>query len=214
MKKKLFNYFLQKVVQQEQSFLKSDNTELTALAIIFSKMSVHRQYASGASTETIYFCAPKYAEELFLVLCMDAATHGDNLLQVFNFHPSSSYICGHQLPDMKDDELANYLAKEVYPETKDLDNAVEHYTKLSGLPKAEMQDRLRKMKASYIRKVNTEVLANQPEPCAETAMIDRAWDRLMKDKNFTALLDSGSKHKPNGYSNAYAQYSKSPFLPK
>lgn len=208
MKQKLFNYFLKKAVQHEQAFSASDDVRLAALEVIFSKMLVCKQYASGSSTETIYFCNPKYAEELFLVLCADAATHGDNLLKVFNFRPSSTYIKGHEFPDVRDKELTRYLDQEVYPVAKKFDEEIKLYTKLFSLPAEETEAKLRKLSTSYIRKANVEALENLPEPCAETEMIDRAWDRLTKDEGFLKLFDSNHKHNMNGYSYAYDRYAK------
>ena len=207
MKQKLFNYFMTKVVQQEQSFLKSDDARLAALEVIFSKMSVHRQYASGASSETIYFCAPKYAEELFLILCMDAAAHGDNLARLFDFKPFASYLWGHRFEDVSDSELKNYLEK-VYPINAAVDK--ELYQKLFTLPAEKINNILNRLSAVYIRDAHPELLENLPEPCAETAMIDRAWARLMGDKTFVELLKPNGKHCHNGYSRAYDRYSKTP----
>ena len=212
MKKKLFNYFLKKVVQKEQTLLKSGNIRLAALGVIFSKIPVTTPKPNGINIETRYVFIPRYAEELFLFFCMDAAAHGDNLLQTFDFCPSMTYIRGHSLQDMKDNELINYLEQEVYPVAIKFEEEIALYAELFSLPTEKTKAMLQRLSVFYIREVNTKVLKDQPEPCAETEMIDRTWDRLMQDKNFTVLFDSGCKHLLNGYSNAYEMYSTSPFF--
>lgn len=214
MKKKLFNYFLKKAMQKEQAVLKSGNPGLAALGIIFSKLPIIVPNPNGARVETRYVFIPRYAEELFLILCMDATAHGDNLLQVFNFKSSMTYIRGYKLQDMKDNELIEYLEQAVYPIAIKLEEEMPLYTKLFSLPPKETKALLQRLSVFYVRKVNIEKLKNQPEPCAETEMIDRAWNRLMHDKNFIVLFDCCCKHLLNGYSNAYEMYSTSPLFQK
>jgi len=211
MKKKLFNYFLKKAVRTEQLFLGGcDDVKLAALEVIFAKMTVQREYASGGiGIEEIYLWTPKYAQELFLIVCMEAAAHGDNLLQIFNFKPCTTYIYGQNFPDMQDSELTNYIEQEIYPEAKNIEKEKDFYAKFFMLPIDKID-----MKKVYARGVNINVLENLPEPCPETEMIDRAWERLMQDDRFIPLFNHYAKYAPNGLSNAYERYSKSPFFQK
>ena len=202
MKKKLFNYFLHKVMLKEQELwqLKDESTAL--LAVIFSSTSIFRRYASGCNMETIYFADPGYAKELFLLLCLDAEKHGDHLLKAFDFEPREQIQRGKRLQDLTDFALMDYLNKEVYP------MAEVDYNMYAALMKktvAEAQKTMSFMAPGYTRAITKEKLV-LPEENSETKMIDRAWDRLMQDDEFVELLQVYAKHDNRGNSKAYKRY--------
>lgn len=203
MKKKIFNYFLKKVLLKEQELLKTKDEQLALLAVIFSSTHVFRRYQSGCNMEQIYFAEPKYAEELFLLVCLDAEQHGDHLLGAFNFVPKEQFCRGSKLPDLNDAELSNYLDKEVYPIAKAVD--YDLYAALMNTTAAEAQEKIACTAANYMRAtIGTDL--ELPNACSETEMIDRAWSRLLENGEFVKLLQIAAKHDKHGISEAYKRY--------
>ncbi|MBR1374423.1 hypothetical protein IJ556_08260, partial [bacterium] len=114
-KKLLFNYFMHKACCIEQELLGIQDERATLLAVIFSKFSVPHQHATGCCEETVYMTDPKFAQELFIILCIDAKKHGDNLVEAFRFVPWTLYYKGSILSGIEDKDLTNYLDKTLFP---------------------------------------------------------------------------------------------------
>lgn len=203
MKKELFNYFLKKVMLKEQELLNIQGEQALLLAVIFSSTSIFRRYQSGCAMEHIYFAKPKYAEELFLLVCLNAEQHGDHLLRAFNFTEREEFHQGRRAVDVSDSELADYLYKEVYPITEEVD--YDLYGLLTGETPEGALKTMSHVAPVYTRAVTQKKLEIS-EKCEETTMIDRAWERLQADEEFMELLQLNKKHDRQGKSNAYKRY--------
>lgn len=199
----LFNYFLQKAVQKEQELLRIDDFRAALLALIVSRASVFHRCASGCSTQKAYLCKPKYAEELFLYLCLDAEKHGDALLKEFKFQKTHSFSHATQnMGDFEDVELTGYL-DQIYPlskffnkEDKELYAAIlENPADIAELEAAH----------TFLRKVAVDSL-ELPAQNEKTAMIDRAWERVWEVDEFPAMFTLTGKHDVHGRSYPYNRY--------
>ena len=203
-KKLLLNYFLKKAMLKEQELLGVDDRE-AILAVIFSATSMFHRCASGVTTEQIYFAKPKYALELFLLLCLDAEQHGDHLLKAFDFKPTMQFCNGNRLPDFEEQELTNYLESEVYPRAWTIE--YDLYASLLKGDSDNIKEKLSHANRQYIRSVVT-VPLEQPESCAETTMIDRAWNRIKDETWFINMLSISTKHDLYGRSAPHQRYVK------
>ena len=196
----LFNYFLSKVALKEQELLHLENERAALLALIFSRTDIQHRHATGCSSEKAYMANPKYAEELFICVCLDAKQHGDHLANAFDFDFSLFYIQGTAIDDITDRTIAKYLDNEVYPDDcfdKEL------YAAVSGKNGEALDKMLDSMRPTWKRNVIDPNELMMPEPCAETAMIDRAWERLTADANFIKLLHPYTKY--NRFTRSLAQ---------
>ena len=187
----LFNYFLSKVALKEQELLHVKKDRAALLAVIFSRMDIQHRHATGCSSEKVYLANPKYAEELFICVCLDAKQHGDYLANAFDFDFVPFYVQGTAIDDITDRTIAAYLDKEIYPNDcfdKEL------YAAVSGKDGEALDKMLGGMRSLWKRNVIDPNELMMPEPCAETAMIDRAWERLTADENFIKLLNPYTKY--------------------
>lgn len=201
----LFNYFVKKVMEKEKELLDLQDDAPALMAVIFSKYGVQHRSASGYSSETAYVVNPKFAQELFIILCSNAESHGDHLKQVFNFTGVKRYEWGDELADVQDKDITYHLNNNLYPYTgREIDRTL--FAKL--LPKMSSEDldnMLARIAPVFGRKPWMHAL-EQPEPCAETAMIDRAWERLMAHENFVSMLKPEGKQNYRGQSVPYQRY--------
>ena len=197
----LFNYFVKKVMLKEQELLNIKDDRIALLAIILSRVSIQHRHATGCSSETVYITYPKYVEELFLNLCIEAVKNGDNqLLHSFDFKATSMYLRERTFDDVEDKEISKYVNKVLYPEAHHtLDESL-----YGALVPADEKERINLFHARNVMGSPLEL----PEPCAETAMIDRAWEKLMQDESFIKLLAQCGKQNRFGYSLAHARYSQ------
>lgn len=210
MKKKilLFNYFVKKAVEKEKELLGLQDDRVALLALIFSRYSTQHRHATGCCSETAYTIEPKFLQELFILLCSNAEKSGDNLKQVFDFVGIQRYEWGDELKDMHDKDITYYLSNELFPNAK-LEDVREIYAiLLFDKTPEELDDILRRMASTFSRMPRVKALEQQPEPCAETEMIDRAWNRMLEHETFISMLNPTGKKNFCGQSIAYQRYAE------
>ena len=201
----LFNYFLSKAALKEQELLHLENERASFLAIILATVNIQHRHATGLSSEKVYMANPKFAEELLACVCVDAAMHGDDLYHSFDFEYSPSFHRGNTIDGVTDSDIASYLKVEIYPEAKGRADE-EIYAELLNAKSLALEEKLKRMNPFLTRNVFVEAL-RMPEPCKETAMIDRAWERLLNDNDFVKLFMPYAKYIYDGRSLAQARYS-------
>ena len=199
----LFNYFVKKVADKQKELYQLSSDEQAMLAVIFSRASVQFRHATGCSLESVYIAEPKIAEELFVLLCLDAEKHGDHLMEMFDFKKVPVYEYGNPHKDLSDKEIAAYLSETLYPTCRENVNKDLYGALIFSLE--ALDDVLRRIAPRYWRNVDLSKF-EMLEPCAETEMIDRAWDRLVADKGFVDLLTMIGKHDRFCHSNIYKRY--------
>ena len=202
----LFNYFIMKCVQKEQELLGVKDFKTGLLATVLSYSGMVRRYPTGCTLEHICLCHRYYLEELLLCVCVNATKNGENLFHVFDFHKACGSRGGkYSEAYIKDNELDCYL-ESILPSAesvKDVDFSA--YKTLINFSK---EDVLKKCyNISNLCAVNVDALP-LPERCAETEIIDRAWERLMSDKNSKDLWSIYSRHLPNHQTQAIAYLDK------
>jgi hypothetical protein len=200
MKKKIlfFNYFMQKCVQKEQELLGVEDFSSGLLGLVLSHTNMMRRFANGCSMEEICFVHRYYPVELFLAVCLDAKLNGDNLISAFDFKEAKG-LRGNVYREffVKEDDLDCYL-ETIIPSVKSKDDVnFEAYYKVTGFVAEELLQKSYRL--DNLCSITTESL-ELPEECEEIKMIDRAWERLSKDINFTNLFDIGNKHTPRSQS--------------
>lgn len=198
----LFNYFIMKCVQQEQSLLGVKDFKTGLLATVLSYSGLVRRYQTGCTLENICFCHRYYLEELLLCLCVNAQKNGENLFGVFDFCKAYGERGG-KLYDafIKDKELDSYL-ESIFPSITIADEVeFSEYKSLVNLSKEELLEKCYYVKNLCKVKVSSLMVS---EPCLETEIIDRAWERLIKDEGSANLWDVRSRHLPNHQSQAIA----------
>lgn len=208
MKKKilLFNYFLEKCLNKEKLLLKTDDFKTLMLGLVTAKASIFRRTASGCSTEVTYLIRPKFLQEMFVVLCLDAVEHGDNLLGMFGFQ--KGYAFHHvraNKEDFEDVELTAYL-DTIYPDAfvlKKEERAM--YAQIVG-SFSEMRN------SPYYGHLRLKRVAIGKLEVASfdkyTEMIDRAFERLCAQEDFLKMFLLGSKYDIYGVSAPYNKYIK------
>ena len=203
---KFFNYFLSKAALKEQELLHLKSERAAFLAVILANVNVLHRHATGLSSEKVYMANPKFAEDLLACVCVDAAMHGDNLYRVFDFEYSPFYYRGKMIDGVTDKEIASYLKVEIYPEAKGRVDE-EIYAELLNAKSLALEEKLKRMNPLFTRNVfEFDEPLWMPEPCAETAMIDRAWERLLNDDDFVRLFQPYAKYIYDGRSLAQARY--------
>ena len=202
----LFNYFISKCVQKEQELLGVSDFKTALLATVLSYSGMVRRYSTGCTLEHICLCYRYYLEELLLCVCVNATKNGENLFHAFDFHKaidsrggkySDSYI--------KDNELDSYL-ESILPNAKNANDIdFSAYKTLLDFSKEEVIK-----KCYYIENLCTIKVNSLPLPtrCAETEIIDRAWERMMNDKNSKDMWSIYSRHLPNHQTQAIAYLDK------
>lgn len=204
---KLFNYFLSKAALKEKELLHLESERASFLAIILADVNILHRHATGCSSEKVYWANPKFAEELFACVCVDAVMHGDELYRAFDFDYCPFSYRGNMIDGVSDKEIASYLNTEIYPEAKGrADKKI--YAELLKVKNLALDEKLSHMNPFFTRNVfEFDEPLWMPEPCAETEMIDRAWDRLLNDNDFVKLFQPYSKYIYDGRSLAQARYS-------
>jgi len=192
----LFNYFLSKAVQQEQMLLKIKDEKSSRLALILAQTSIFRRYAQGCTTESIVLANPLFAEEMFLLVCLKAEEQGNRLMSAFDFGPVSKFVCGNLVYYLEDQDLTNYLAKTLYPQSR---ADKETYSRLLKKRWEEIEEIVLKAPAEHVRSASTTKLF-MPTPCAETEMIDKSWQQLINDADFLSCFDLTKKYDLYGLS--------------
>ena len=198
MKKELiFNYFVKKCIDKKYALL-GVNFKEAMLGMILSHTSLIRRYAQGVSMEEIYLTNRYYFEELFLILCLDAKKHGQDIISKFNFQYTNRYRQSAMFVDhIEDTDLDKYL-ESILPTVKnkkEVDFSLyENVTSLSA------EDLLKKSyRLDNLCKVAIDEL-ELPDPSEETAVIDNAWERLMANADFVELVERENKHTPQAQS--------------
>lgn len=203
----LFNYFVKKVMEKEKELLDLQDDAPALMAVIFSKYGVQHRFASGYSSETAYVVNPKFAQELFILLCANAESHGDHLKQAFNFSGIKRYEWGDELADVQDKDITYHLNNNLYPYTGKEINRELYAKLLPQMSEDELNNTLSRIAPVFGRKPWLPAL-QQPEPCAETEMIDRAWNRMLEHEGFLSMLKPSGKQNYRGQSVPYARYSE------
>lgn len=203
----LFNYFVKKVMEKEKELLDLQDDAPALMAVIFSKYGVQHRSASGYSSETAYVVNPKFAQELFILLCANAESHGDHLKQAFNFSGIKRYEWGDELQDIQDKDITYHLNNNLYPYTGKEINRELYAKLLPQMSEDELNNTLSRIAPVFGRKPWLPAL-QQPEPCAETEMIDRAWNRMLEHEGFLSMLKPSGKQNYRGQSVPYARYSE------
>jgi len=183
----LFSYYLQKLAQMEQELLGVNDQQTGLLAVILAKTNLFRRFSSGCTTQELCFCNPMFAQELFIHLCLNAEENGDNLLSSFDFAQTLTFSLGLvEHPIIQDNEITIFL-NEVYPEVKSKKEiATSLYVQILGeMSRDELCDKF--VQLANFRKINAKALCIS-EPCAETAMIDKALARLKKGSILQEML--------------------------
>lgn len=201
----LFNYFVKKAIEKEKELLGLQDDRVALLALIFSRYSVQHCNASGWSPETAYAVEPKFLQELFILLCSNAEKSGDNLKYAFDFVGIPRYEWGDELKDMHDRDITYQLNNNIFPYAK-MDDVREIYVALLPNKTPEEQDNILTRMAAVFSKAPRPEALEQPEPCAETAMIDRAWERLLQHDGFISMLKPSGKQDHCGRSIPYQRY--------
>ena len=190
----LFNYFLHQAAELVQKQCGQD--EKTALlSIIFSKANIFRRCASGGTSQTVWTCHPRYAEDLYWIVLLDAKAHGEDILKYYQ--PRASFLYGGEKQwgaAILEDADIQRQCDQIYPKAA-LD--CELYKKVSGL------DTLPEI--HHVKSVDATKL-ELPAPDADTIAIDRALGRLCADKEFLNLLNICSKYDFYGRSMAQKYY--------
>jgi len=203
----LFNYFVKKVMEKEKELLGLQDDKAALLAVIFSKYGVQHRSASGYSAETAYVLNPKFAQELFILLCSNAEKSGDNLKQAFNFVGIKRYEWGDELQDIQDKDITYHLNNNLFPYTGKEINRELYAKLLPQMSEDELNNTLSRIAPVFGRKPWLPAL-QQPEPCVETEMIDRAWNRMLEHEGFLSMLKPSGKQNYRGQSVPYARYSE------
>ena len=207
MKTKLFNYFVKKALEKEKELLGLQDDRAAMLALIFARSNVQHRHATGCSSEVAYSVDPKFLQELFILLCANAEHSGDHLKKSFNFVgiPRFELGWGADLKDLEDKDISYHLNNNLFPYANhELDK--ELYAKLLPNKKPEeLECIFERIASKFTYKPRPEALA-LPEPCEETAMIDRAWSRLIEHKNFISMLKPQGKMDYAGRSVPYQRY--------
>ena len=204
----LFNYFVKKAIEKEKELLGLQDDRAALLALIFSRYSVQHCNASGWSPETAYAVEPKFLQEMFILLCSNAEKSGDKLKQAFNFVGIPRYEWGDELKDMHDKDITYQLGNNIFPYAKSEDVREIYTALLPNKSKEELDNIFIRMAAVFSRAPRPEALIPQPEPCAETEMIDRAWSRLLEHEGFVAMLKPSGKQNYRGQSIPYQRYAE------
>ena len=190
----LFNYFLQKVAETEQRLWQTDE-KAALLAVILSKANVFRRSASGGTSETIWSCQTRYAEDLFWIVCLDAKAHGDDLLKYYQ--PRASFLFGGEkqwgAPILEETDIEKQCS-QIYPKAAPEKELYAQFIKEETMPAI--------MYATTVAPSKLEL----PAPDEDTAAIDRAYQRLSDDKEFLKLLNIYSKYEFYGRSLAHKYY--------
>ena len=200
MKKKilLFNYFMQKCVQKEQKLLGVKSFSSGLLALVLSHTKMVRRYANGCSMEDICFVYRYYPVELFLAVCLEAKSCGDDLLSLFDFKQSSGTRNGVYRDFFVGEKNLDCYLETLIPSVKNkTEIEYDAYCNILGLSPTELLDKSYRL--DNICRITVDHL-DLPEECEETRMIDRAWERLMADPDFTSLFNIGNKHTPRSLS--------------
>lgn len=200
----LFNYFISKCLEREKELLKTDDFKTLMLGLITARASIFHRTASGCSTEMGYIIRPKFLQELFVFLCLDAMEHGDNLLEPFNFSKTHTFSYLHWgKGDFEDIELTAYLEK-AYLEVNQLteDEKAMYSQIITPLPKVFQSPYYGSVR---IRRVTLEKLTVSSKD-KYTEMIDRAFERLSRCENFVGMFLLDGKYDLYGMSTPYCQY--------
>lgn len=205
----IFNYFVKKALEKEKELLGLDDDRAALLALVFSRSQVQHRHATGCCQEVAYAVNPKFLQELFILLCSNAEKSGDNLKQSFDFVGIPRFQFGYcgELQDMEDKDISYYLNNNLFPYAGRQMNK-ELYTKLlSDLKPEALENFFERMSSKLTYEPRVEAL-EQPEPCAETAMIDRAWSRLVEHNGFISMLKPEGKRDYRGWSIPYQRYAE------
>ncbi len=194
-------------MEKEKELLDLQDDAPALMAVIFSKYGVQHRFASGYSSETAYVVNPKFAQELFILLCANAESHGDHLKQAFNFSGIKRYEWGDELADVQDKDITYHLNNNLYPYTGKEINRELYAKLLPQMSEDELNNTLSRIAPVFGRKPWLPAL-QQPEPCAETEMIDRAWNRMLEHEGFLSMLKPSGKQNYRGQSVPYARYSE------
>lgn len=200
----LFNYFIEKCLDNEKMFLKTDDFKTLMLGLAFAKASVFHRNISGCSSETVYFIKPKFLQEMFVLLCLNAYEHGDDLFKVFDFNQTYAFHGQHsEQGDFEDVELTSYLNK-VYVETAPLKPEEEAmYTTLAKVEKLT-PEMFPHHRFSLKRVAVDELEVSQENDF--TKMIDRAFERMSQSEEFIQLFLVSGKYDLYGISKPYSMY--------
>lgn len=200
----LFNYFLKKAVEEEQKLLEINGFQVGMLALALSRASIFHRFASGCSMETVYFCSPKYLEEMFLCLCLHIEEQGNNILKSFNFKKTYSPMRSpYDSEDIEDKDLTEYL-EEIYPPKLSLsDKEKRMYILIIGNPWEVIASKF----SGSIRTVAIEKL-ELFERNEKTELIDHAWEQLKASGRLDKMLALNLKHNMQGQSILREYYSK------
>ncbi|MCM1324516.1 MAG: hypothetical protein NC218_10365 [Acetobacter sp.] len=205
MKKKiLFSYYLQKLAQMEQELLGVNDQRAALLAVVLAKTNLFRRFPSGCTMQELCFCNPRYAQELFVYICLKAKENGGKLRSLFDFSQiQAHYPAMWGQPYIEDREISRFLDK-VFPEVKskrEIDTSL--YTKLlAEIPENELGSKF--VQLSNFRNVNIEAMCH--EPCAETAIVDAALAEMKGDAVLRNMLTLNGKCDIYAKSPAYKGY--------
>lgn len=148
---------------------------------------------------------PKFAQELFIILCIDAKRHGDNLADAFLFVPWTLYYKGNVLSGIEDKDLTNYLDTTLFPAVYNCILKPFYHVLIPDKTAEQLQEiYYRQCRWSFRDVMDTPLIL--PAKNEQTAMIDRAWERLSKDAAFINLFSLTGKHSRQGLSYAYLRY--------
>lgn len=200
----IFNYFVKKALSEEKELLNTEDDRVAMMALAFAKFDVQHQHATGCSLEKGYLVNTEFVKQLFVLVCLEAKEYGDGrLAQLFSFKPKMHFNYGSVSTDVYDADVEKHLNEVLYP----IDSVDKHlYQAL--LPKGnpqEVEQTCMKKASEFSRKPNPKALETT-EPCAETEIIDRTWNRLRLNKDFVSLLDPRGKVNNRGDSIIYHFY--------
>lgn len=212
-KKNLLNYCMLKFAQEAKVLYHLPDERTALLSLTFDHRSLFRRVSTGCFMQDICFANVLYPQDLLFLLCLEAYVKGDNLVEQFSFaidYPH--YRCNWDTLYLEDKELSRYLCEEIFPEVsskKQINFAA--YRAISGLeltPDNVLEKffhfgNLRSIKVGSLPKL---------EPCAETEMIDRAFDSLSARVDIDKLLTT--KHDMYGRSILQTMFFKLPQIKK
>jgi len=181
--------------------------KVAMLALVFSRARLQHRSATGCSSEEVYAVNPKFLQELFILLCSNAEKSGDHLKYSFDFVgvPRFEFGWNADLKDLEDKDISYHLDNNLFPyANRQMDK--ELYTKLlADKTPEELECIFERMASKFTYEPRPEAL-ELPEPCAETEMIDRTWNRLLEHPNFVSMLKPKGKLDYLGRSVPYQRY--------
>lgn len=202
MKTKIFSYYLQKLAQMEQELLGVKDQRAALLAVILAKTNLFRRLHTGCTVQPICMCFPRYAQELFLYMCIEAKKKGTDILSYFNFAQKTAYIPGlWGQPYVEDADITSFLTK-VYPEVLSV-NEIDINLYRYFFEKENKEELIEKfIHLGNFRQVNEKAL-RPLGTCKEKKMIDDAFELLKDNTILCNMLSLVNKCDIYGKSPAY-----------